>query len=90
MSVRYSYIQPDTPLPLYGRRDGRPRGEDLDARERRIFGGLNHDDQGFDDYGLDGEDDDAEMKKGMLDVVLGLFDGLDYDDEDFGFISGKV
>ena len=42
--------------------------EDARARDMRIFGGWG------DEPELD------ELKKPMLDVVLGLFDGLDYDD----------
>lgn len=45
------------------------RAEDACARERRIFGSC------------EGGSGGDELKKGMLDVVLGLFDGLDYDDE---------
>lgn len=45
------------------------REESAESRERRIFGG---------------EDSDTASAKAlsgpMLDVVLGLFDGLDYDD----------
>ena len=42
--------------------------ESIEARERRIFGGEGG-----------GLEDDA-LKGPMLDVVLGLFNGLDYDD----------
>ena len=43
--------------------------EEAAAREKRIFGGCEHEDEG--------------LKAPMLDVVLGLFDGLDYDDDAF-------
>lgn len=86
MSVRYSYIQPAaatlSPHDLHDASGWRTRSEDLDARERRIFGGVDHNCIGDYDWSGNGDDDDA-MKKGMLDVVLGLFDGLDYDDEAF-------
>jgi len=42
--------------------------ESAEARERRIFGGE------------EGEGDSEELCGPMLDVVLGLFDGMDYDD----------
>lgn len=43
--------------------------EDLTERDMRIFGGSR------------GESGGDELKAPMLDVVLGLFDGLDYDDD---------
>ena len=44
-------------------------GETMAARERRIFGGE------------EGEvEDGTDLKGQMLDVVLGLFNGMDYDD----------
>lgn len=46
------------------------RHESATARDRRLFGG---------------EDDDTasalDLRGPMLDVVLGLFDGIDYDDD---------
>jgi len=42
--------------------------ESAAARDRRIFGGL------------DGEDESADLRGAMMDVVLGLFNGIDYDD----------
>ena len=45
--------------------------EDNESRDRRFFGGTTDDD----------EDDDApDLRGAMLDVVLGLFDGIDYED----------
>lgn len=45
--------------------------ESAAARERRIFGGEN---------GETESEEEADLKGPMLDVVLGLFDGLDYDE----------
>jgi hypothetical protein len=42
------------------------------SRTRRVFGGIDS---------LD-EDDEAELCAPMLDVVLSLFGGIDYDDDD--------
>jgi hypothetical protein len=42
--------------------------ESIEAREARIFGGE------------EGEKEDTDLRGPMLDVVLGLFNGLDYDD----------
>lgn len=90
MSIRYSYALPTPGFPSWPSEPSfLRRREDAFARERRIFGG------GFDDDGGDGDDDDGRddndvaMKRGMLDVVLGLFDGLDYEDEEFGF-HGRI
>lgn len=48
------------------------RREGLWERDRRIFGG-----------GEGGSEEEEDgLKAPMLDVVLGLFDGLDYDDDD--------
>lgn len=79
VSINYSCTQPSLPS---GRK---PAGnvqyhawrkrEDACARERRIFGSCEG------GSGGDGEGESEAIKKGMLDVVLGLFDGLDYDDE---------
>jgi hypothetical protein len=44
------------------------------SRTRRVFGGIES---------LD-EDDEAELCAPMLDVVLSLFGGIDYDDDDDG------
>ena len=83
MSVRYSYVQS---LPsqrttlrrrpsLYSRlstsscsTSTRSR-EDNKSRDLRIFGGLEDDSES------------SDLRGPMLDVVLGLFNGVDYDDE---------
>ncbi|KAF2216489.1 hypothetical protein CERZMDRAFT_81585 [Cercospora zeae-maydis SCOH1-5] len=56
-------------MPPSGHRD-LPRTESFHSRDKRMFGG---------------EDDDSvsamELRGPMLDVVLRLFDGVDYDDE---------
>jgi hypothetical protein len=48
--------------------------ETLQSRTRRVFGGIESVD----------EDDLAELCAPMLDVVLSLFGGIDYDDDDDG------
>lgn len=48
-----------------------------------MFGGVCRGDLDGDGEGSEGEDEEA-LKAPMLDVVLSLFDGLDYEDEDFG------
>jgi hypothetical protein len=50
--------------------------ETLQSRTRRVFGGIES---------LD-EDDEAELCAPMLDVVLSLFGGIDYDDDDDGVV----
>ncbi len=47
---------------------GSRSAEDAVSRERRIFGGV------------DGDSEATDLRGRMLDVVLGLFDGIDYDD----------
>lgn len=76
MSVRYSYACDSCYQSIPARKayhsalwQSSKTREGLWEREKRIFGGSG--DEG------DGED----LKAPMLDVVLGLFDGLDYDDD---------
>ena len=97
MSVRYSYVcepaswraphpqsmpagrgkawhltpQLQSSSTLSGQRVYQRKREDLWERELRIFGGSEDESESV------GED----LKAPMLDVVLGLFDGLDYDDD---------
>lgn len=81
MSIRYSYNQA---LPSNGIILSRRLGphtsvsslshtpasqEDSCERDRRIFGGE------------EGESEVSDLRGPMLDVVLGLFNGVDYDDE---------
>ena len=83
MSVRYSYAQAQ-PLPQHSlprtsdftsgwnskpySRSARKQ-EDAVSRDLRIFGGL------------EGEPElSSDLRGPMLDVVLGLFNGMDYDD----------
>lgn len=51
-------------------RETRCTAEDAQYREMRIFGGLPED-----------EHDSSDLRGPMLDVVLSLFDGIDYEDE---------
>lgn len=78
MSVRYSYAGEMLPSSV-GRKNCRQlvplrQFESIRERERRIFGGN--------DLEEDREDDEGLLKAGMLDVVLRLFHGVDYDDDD--------
>lgn len=78
MSVRYSYASPrsrsdqsssDTDSSTCSSQS-LAREEDPLSRDLRIFGG-----------GMEDEAGATDLRGPMLDVVLGLFDGLDYDDE---------
>lgn len=82
MSVRYSYISA-AQLPnqvsskssvssIHSSRSSSTfstwRHEDPVSRDLRVFGGLEN------------ETESSDLRGPMLDVVLGLFDGIDYDD----------
>jgi hypothetical protein len=78
MSIRYSYA-PSRPsfsrstsyTTTSSKSMSRYREEDAQSRDRRIFGGV------------EGEQESTDLRGQMLDVVLGLFDGVDYDDSTF-------
>jgi hypothetical protein len=83
MSVRYSYVPPFAQPKQFSRRpksdefayptstaDSDCRREDAYSRDLRVFGGLPEDQHEL-----------SDLRGPMLDVVLGLFDGIDYDDE---------
>jgi hypothetical protein len=76
ISMRYSYAAPSTYTPSTQMfRPSSPCSsvsstphEDALSRDLRIFGGV------------EDEGSETDLRAQMLDVVLGLFDGLDYDD----------
>lgn len=75
MSIRYSYASPKQttfrhPSGIYRSvpTNCRDREDDARSRDLRIFGGE------------EGESEESDLRGPMLDVVLGLFDGVDYDD----------
>lgn len=77
MSIRYSYI-PATRLSYPSVVPSCPSkqnawSEDAATRDIRIFGGSAED-------GDDESEQEVDLRGRMLDVVLGLFDGIDYDD----------
>lgn len=84
MSVRYSYAPSFPQLKQLPRKDqtvdsstnsispanSKYIREDATSRDLRVFGGVPEDQHEL-----------ADLRGPMLDVVLGLFNGIDYDDE---------
>ena len=74
MSVRHSYAQQTSPSLARtisnNRRFSEAESENAFTRDLRVFGGV-----------LEDEIESSDLRGPMLDVVLGLFDGIDYDDD---------